>query len=84
MIHIQASIRIARQAHGGPIVSDVARLFPAVARGACPAIHASYIAGRSSRLGNLIDETIMVALAVLPAAMSTAIIASAFGWNLVR
>lgn len=71
MIHIQACIRIARHA-------------PGVARDACPTLDASCIPGHSSRLGDLIDETIMIALAVLPAAMSTAIIAAAFGWNLVR
>ena len=84
MIHIQACIRIARHAPGGPIVSDVARLVPGAARGARPTLDASCIAGLSTRLADLIDETIMFALAVLPAAMSTAIIASAFGWNLVR
>ena len=84
MIHVQASIRIARHALGGSMASDVACPVPAVAHGARPTIGTSYIAGHASRLGNLIDEIIMVALAVLPAAMSTAIIASAFGWNLVR
>ena len=81
MIHIQVPIRIARHAPGHPVVT---RSVAVATRDARPAIDACGVAGHSGRLKDLIDEIIMVALAVLPAAMSTAIMASASCCNLVR
>ena len=40
-------------------------------------------ADRGARLADVIGSVVMIATAVLPAAANAAMIASAFGWNLV-